>query len=180
MTDVEALVQIEKILAQLESDDQRKLVISWASKKHLGFADESPQTGHTRKRSKTEMHGKTASQKRKKGGRKPRLVDNLNLRPEDKMSFKEFVEKKKPTTNWEKGVLAVFYLSHELGLQDVTLDHVYTCFVEVGWRIPYDLANTLQVAASKWAWLVTADMDSIQITARGENLINLDLPRQAT
>jgi hypothetical protein len=44
------------------------------------------------------------------------------------------------------------------------------------WRVPADLANTLQYTASKDGWLDTKKMDDIKVTTIGENVVEHDLP----
>jgi len=104
-------------------------------------------------------------------------VKNLDLKPKGKTPFDEFANQKKPQSNREKCALAVYYLGHELGLTDITMNHVFTFFKNMKWRGPADLEGTLYYTASQDGWIDTSDMKSIKTTAMGQNLIEHDLPK---
>lgn len=112
-------------------------------------------------------------------GASPSLVRDLNLKPKGKDSFDKLAGQKKPTSNQHKCVVAVYYLRHEIGVPSITVDHVYTCFKHMQWRVPSSLGNTLAYVASVHGWLDTSNMADIKITTIGENLVEHDLPRNA-
>jgi hypothetical protein len=70
-------------------------------------------------------------------------------------------------------------LKTELGVSNVTLSHVFTCFKDAHWRVPPDLANALALTAHRKGWVDTRDTDDLSVTTHGENLIEHDLPRKA-
>jgi hypothetical protein len=176
-TDIEALAAIEKIFADLADEKSKIMVSYWLFQKYGGATPQAFQTPESGKLKKTRTKKKAAGNKKQRASSKPDTVGNLNLRPEGKQTFIDFVKEKEPSNNWEKGTVAIFYLTRILGLEKAGLDHVYTCFLEASWRLPANIGNTLQVAASKQRWLDTSSMDDIRMTARGENLVKLDLPK---
>jgi hypothetical protein len=109
----------------------------------------------------------------------PSIDKNLNLRPGGKQSLKDFLADKSPKTNNERSTVAVYYLSHVLQLDAVTTDQVFTCYRDVGWKLPGDFRNHLQVVASRNGWLDTRNMEDIKILASGINLVEHDLLRRA-
>lgn len=111
-----------------------------------------------------------------KGKHTPSIVKELNLRPSGARTFAEFAEEKAPPTLDAKNVVAVYYLVKDLNLEVVTIDHVYTCYKDRSWRLPANLANSLQVTASRAGWLDTKDMQNIRLTIPGENVVEFDLP----
>ncbi len=125
--------------------------------------------------------GKSESRAKGKPKSKPKtpitVVKDLNLKPQGNKSFREFAQEKNPGNLFEKCTVAVQYLRAVLGSEDVGAGHVLTCFRDIGWRVPSDLANTLQQTASRGGFLDTSDMSDIKVTARGENLVEYDLPR---
>jgi len=111
----------------------------------------------------------------------PSHVADLNLRPKDHPSFQDFVSTKKPSNQSEQNLLCVYYLTHELTRDKVTVDDIFTCYREMKatWRVPADLHNSLQKTASVDGYLKTSDMQNILLTSSGTNTVEHDLPRPA-
>ena len=61
----------------------------------------------------------------------------------------------------------------------VTVNQVYTCYREVNARIPSNLRNSLAVTSADKGWIESGDMENLSVTPRGENIVNLELPRAA-
>lgn len=132
---------------------------------------------------------KLAKHKRPRGGAKPRKaktsrkrssptrLKDLNLRPRGEKSFIDFVGEKQPQTDHERKLVSVYYLERVLELEGVTVDHVYSCVKELNWKVPSNLVNSLQLTATRKAWLDTSDMSSIRVAVPGENYVEQDLPR---
>jgi len=119
------------------------------------------------------------SAQRKKSKRKPptmSLVKELNLRPEGKPSLRDFHAEKSPKTQEQMIAIAVYYVCKTLELKDVTANHVFTCFKDVGYRVPRDLPQIIRNTASRKGWIDPSDSSSIAITTQGENLVEHDLP----
>lgn len=117
--------------------------------------------------------------KSKKSSYKPpimSIVKDLNLRPEGELSFRDFYDQKKPTTQAQAVTVAVYYLKRILEMDKVTPEHVFTCFKDVGQRIPKDLPQTIRDAAKRKGWVDTSERGNVKITTHGENMIDHDLP----
>jgi hypothetical protein len=191
LTEVEAIKAIDDALAGLEEDAARERVLTWAwgkfSSRQLPSANVSPPHDGSHS-SSTEHTGLRQARRRGKSSAKRASVrlktaalsmaKDLNLRPNGKQSFQEFASAKKPTSQQERCVVAVSYLKDSLSLPAISASHVYTCFKHMNWRVPTDLKNKLAFTASHHGWLDTSNMESIQITPMGENLIAHDLPRK--
>jgi len=130
------------------------------------------------KKKNTKKEKKAKKTTRAKSASRLSIVRDLNLKPKSKESFNGFADKKKPGSNQEKCVVAVYYLHTVLQLTGIAIEHVFTCFKDMAWRLPSDLANTLRYTASVKGWLDTGDSSSIKLTTHGENLIEHDLPRK--
>jgi hypothetical protein len=108
---------------------------------------------------------------------------DIDFRPEGKQSFKDFVIEKKPKSNDERNVVAVYYLERILEVPSITVGHVLAAYKEREWREPSDPANSLQVTASAKNWLNTANMAAVRTTPGGRNVVEHDMPlasKQAT
>jgi hypothetical protein len=116
------------------------------------------------------------------GGPKPRRasgpsqVKNLDLRPPNEISFVDFADAKSPRYANEQSLVASIWLRDHGDVSSINTDHIYTAYRAKGWKVPANLANHLQVVASKKAWLDTHDMHDIRVTIQGENYVLHDLP----
>lgn len=178
-TEVQAMTDIQASLEKLSDLAARGRVLRWAGDKYGVLPTPSPIV--TPDLPKTRSSRKSSGpQTKRKSGRKqntnPSLSKNLNLRPSGKPSFKEFAEDKQPATHLTRCVVSVYYLKNVLEHEPVTVDDVYTCFKDRAWRVPADLRNTLQSAASHKGWLDTSDVENIYLVPAGENLVEYDLP----
>jgi hypothetical protein len=122
---------------------------------------------------------KAAKRAARRSGKGPSIVKDLNLRPSGKKTFKAFADEKQPQTHHERCVVAVHYLKNTLGIDGVTVDHVFSCYRDMNWRLPTNFANSLQVTSSLKGWLDTSDMDNIRLTVPGTNFVEHDLPAKA-
>lgn len=185
--EIEAIKAIKEALTGLPDDETRVRVLQWAAGKfgkgQVQIAGGGRQPGEgADKGGKGGAKGK-GGRGRAKPGKRPakanaKLLGDLDLRPDGSKSFAEFVNEKKPASNAEKCLAAVYYVARVLKVTPIRVDHVYTCFKDASWRTPADLANTLSLVANRKGWLVTADRSNITLTARGENHIELDLPKK--
>jgi hypothetical protein len=102
---------------------------------------------------------------------------NINWMPKDKISLRDFVEEKQPSTNYERNVVIGYYLTEHLGRETFDVADVLGGYKAAGWKFPGDPGNSLQVTASTRHWLDTADMAKIKILHMGVNAVEHELPR---
>lgn len=186
ISEIDAIKNLDETLSQLDDSSTRDRVLQWAwdkfaSKAKLQTAQvDSQQGGHTKKSKKTRTakttpKGKTSS----KSKSTPTIAKDLNLSPSGKQSFKSFVEEKQPASNQMKCTVAVYYLRNELELETVSINHIFTCYKNIGsWRVT-DVYNIVALTASRKGWLDTSDMNNIKLTPHGENLVKFDLPKKS-
>jgi len=106
-------------------------------------------------------------------------VPGLDLAGDDsRPSLKKFVEEKAPSNQLEMNTVFVYYLKTILGRDTVTVNDVYTCYRDVKAAQPSDLRNRLCETASREGWLITKNMKDIQITSKGKNLVEDELPKK--
>jgi len=178
ISEIEAIKKLDEVLCQVEDTAARDRILRWAWGK---YASQTAPDAREIADSGTKTKARKRGRKSKKAGRataSPTIVRDLNLRPEGKTSFRVYAEEKAPKSHEERCVIAVYYLKHELGLEAVSVDHVYTCYKDANWRIPANLSNRLSVTAHRQGWLDTSDRTSIAVTTQGENLVQHDLPRE--
>ena len=138
-----------------------------------------PRAGKTTRRRAGRPRAKAPSVDEKKTRRRtggPSAVRDLDLAPKGQTSLKDLVTEKQPKTNHDRNVVSVYYLAEVLGLNGVTLDQVFTCYKDMRWREPGNLANSLALTANRKRFLDTASLDEIKLTPAGRNHVEHDLP----
>jgi hypothetical protein len=178
-SEIEAIQTFDTVLSGLD-ELTRMRVLSWAWQKY-GTASgpkvqEKAPALYIRKRGTAVNVNGT----KRKGTPKsrPSIIKDLNLRPNGKKDFPSFVAEKQPADNYEKCTVAVYYLNQELGLESVSIDHVFTCYKALGWRLPSSLHNSLALTSHRKGWLDTSDFKNIKLTTHGENFVEHDLPHK--
>lgn len=104
------------------------------------------------------------------------LLGNLNLRPSNKPSLKDYFVEKKPSDQMSQVAVFVSYLTRTLGEVNVGNNHLYTCFQNVGKKIPLDLPSVVRNTAKKKGWIDQKDAKGLRLTTAGENYVDHDLP----
>jgi hypothetical protein len=177
MEELDAIKAIDEIMSAIEDKSIRNRILRWAWDKYSDLpSHEKPQVPSQEPKPKR----KPSKRKSKAQPTKARLsiMKDLNLRPSNKKSFKDFAEEKKPTSNDMKSTVAVFYLRRYTGIQKISINHIYTCYKECKWRIPSDMANSIRQTSSRHGWIDPSDLDDIQLSTLGENLVEHDLPKE--
>lgn len=102
---------------------------------------------------------------------------NLNLRGDGSVPpFKDFYQEKLPKSNFETNAVAVYYLNKILGMSEVTLTHVYTCYDEVKRKQPKAFKQSFTDTKNKKGWLEFDDKGNLIIPHRGVVFVEHDLP----
>lgn len=122
---------------------------------------------------------KKLSKNKKRNIKQPQLVKDLDLSGKDvDMSLKDFVAEKNPNTNIERTTVFVYYLQYILELQEITIDHVFSCYKDIGAKLPKNLQGNLNDTASSRYGYIEADNGSYTVSIVGLNLVEHDLPKK--
>lgn len=110
-------------------------------------------------------------------GKHPNAIDkDLDLVNGADQPFSTFVDWKQPTSQEEKCLVAVYWLTRVLiEKTPATVDRVYTCFKHMGWPVPANLANAIQRAGTK-GWLDSRNRDDLKVVIGGENYLEHKMP----
>jgi len=125
----------------------------------------------------------TAKKKKKAGGGRgtPAIVKDLNLAGGGKKKrLKDFYAQFTASSNFERNLIFVYYLQHELELTDITVDHVFTCYRDVQVKAPEALQQSLWDTSNRRGWLDTSKAEDIKVTVPGMNYLEHDMPRANT
>lgn len=103
---------------------------------------------------------------------------DLNLiRDKSILSFREFQKEKKPKSTNDFNAVAVYYLKKIAGLQQVTLDHAYTCYAEVSRKPLQHFRQSFIDTKNKKGWVKFDDAGNLDIPHRGVVYVEHDLPK---
>jgi hypothetical protein len=177
LNEIDVMRVIDDSLSQISDEPTKARILKWVLAKHSKdikpVVEEIviPESKKKRKMEKTK-------QPSKKSKKTLSIIKELNLSPKGKTPFPEFIKEKQPSSDQEKCVASVYHLQRNLELEGISVDHVYTCYKIMHWRVPADLENTITVTASQKGWLDTTNRKDIKITTHGENLIEQDLPKK--
>lgn len=119
---------------------------------------------------------KSSSKKTTK--KSPQILGNLNLRPTDKKSLITFIEEKKPSGNIYSTATFVYYLNEILEIPEITPNHIYTCYRELGKKIPANLEQNLRDCASSRYGYIDYKDNKCEINVKGINFVEQDLPQK--
>jgi hypothetical protein len=102
--------------------------------------------------------------------RSPTLLD-LDLTSGD-VPFKTFMEQKKPAGDNKRYLVVAQWLKTYLNIDEITMDHVYTCYRSLNWNVPDDAAAPLRSIKAK-AWMRKGTTKgAYAITHIGEGVVN--------
>lgn len=106
------------------------------------------------------------------------LDRQLDLRGDGSIpSFKEFFDEKNPSGAKQINAVSVYYLRKILGLSEVTLDHIYTCYSEVKKKPPTAFRQSFIDTKNKEGWIEFDEQGYLDIPHRGSVYVEHDLPK---
>jgi hypothetical protein len=118
--------------------------------------------------------------KKKKGGSRgnPSLITSMDLSGGGKVeSLRDFYAKYKPTSNFHRNLVFIYYLTNNLGMTGVNVDHVYTCYRDIqGIKTPNVYQSILDTTRYH-GWLDSSSTEDIKVTIKGMNYLEHDMPK---
>ncbi len=177
---IEKLPKIAEVVNSFTSQEVQKLAFSTILEslgvKAAARSQVDEATKEIVQQGSTDITPRGPTKMKKKRATKVIQADRkLNLRPQSTLSFADFVKQKNPTNNDEKNVVAVFYLINVLKQKTATLEQIVTCYEDRNWRIPNDIANSLQYTSSTKHWIDSRDRGAIELGIAGKNYVTHDM-----
>lgn len=165
----------EKFLKEIYEDFKSRVAIKANNSGTLTKALKAANAPDEAREKASKSKGKPTSRKESYA-----FVKDLNLRGDgdEVVSLKAFFEDKRPSSAMEMTTVFVYYLCRIAAIDKVGLDHIYTCYKEVGKKVPAALRQNLLDTAHRKGTIDTSSLDAITVTTRGENMVELDLPAQ--
>jgi hypothetical protein len=182
----------EAFILELYSDFKHRLSqttpnIIEPSKPALSEAPHSPQldpliSSHapaTPKPTPAAKTSTTSNQRKSKRSRKeePKLLSDLDLNQGSLGRLKDFHARYAPKTNMEHNLIFTYFLKDGLNLEEITEDHLFTCYRTVQVKIPKALRQSVLDTAERKGWVDTDTTGAIRLTTIGRNHMEHDLAK---
>ena len=180
---LQELPTIAKVVNAFSSNEVQKMAYDLLLQSLIGQVPDQvpPDTGRgKRSRSRKSKSGHKVGAKPRQQTRRaqPSIVQDLNLRPKNGKSLRDFMAEKAPKKQPEQLAVMVYYLKKRAKVDKVTVDHVYTCFKEVNVRVPGRIEQSLRNTSHRKGWISTEDLGDVTLTVTGENFVEHDLPHK--
>lgn len=112
------------------------------------------------------------SPKKRAGARTSRTPQpiELDLTSGD-MPLKGFIEQKKPDGDIKRYLAIAYWLKKYRNINEVNMDHAYTCYRHLGWQVPADASRPLRAMKStRYGWMTAGSTrGAYAINHIGEN-----------
>lgn len=105
------------------------------------------------------------------------LLKDLDLSGKNgvSQSLKDFVNEKKPGSNVQKTAVFVYYLQNILKVEEISIDHIFTCYKTLGYRMPNNLQQNLaDTCSSRYGYTSRKD-GKYSMTVVGNNYVEFDM-----
>lgn len=121
----------------------------------------------------------TTKQPRRKSTSKESYKISMNLDLSGagvKQSFSDFYNEKNPSSNIEFNAVAVYYLKKIMELENVAIEDIYTCYINVRRRVPNAFKQSLIDTSRRYGY-VQIDNGTYSLPIPGINFVEYDLPK---
>lgn len=157
--------------------EQTPSAVDYADKAEVVNIAVNPETTIETKITKSTKTGRSKSNKASKIESYSPVTD-LNLHPEDCISLKDYYNQFSPKSNLEKNLIIVNYLTEICKLSNIGAPHVFTCYKNLGQKIPTALRQSLIDTKRRQGWINTADMDDLKTTTSGYNYLEHEMAKK--
>lgn len=189
MTTTKLRIDLKQGVLEVEGTDQfvREIYSDFkdrinSSSQHQSHTKPSTEGKSTVKQSNTgEPSAKKSAGKKRNStsGTQPTIVKDLDLSGNDKgiERLKGFYASFKISSNLERNLVFLYYLQQKLEVSPLKPDHVFTCYRDVGVKVPTALVQSLRDTASRRGWIDTNNTNDLKVTTFGINYLEHDLKK---
>jgi hypothetical protein len=129
-------------------------------------------------KAKTSVSKDSNNKKSKSSTTKFEVLKNLNLRPTDKVSLIDYINGFEVKSNGDKIIVIINYLQEILKVDKVTIDHIYTAFFVLKYRIPASFYQVILNTKGRSSLIDFDKVDNIKLSAQGLNRVRLDIVKK--
>lgn len=105
-----------------------------------------------------------------------KIVQDLDLKPVEQKSLIDFFGEYNSKNNHEYNLLFVYFLEKILQITQISANHLYTCYKEVGLKIP-SIHRSVIDTKDKKGWIDTKDMNDLKVSRVGENYLEHNMKK---
>jgi len=104
-------------------------------------------------------------------GKSLKRLTDIDFHPTGKDSLDKFCKGFSIKNDNERNLLFVYYLSETLKITAVNNNHIYTCYDELGLKIPENMQSSISNTKTRTGWIETNNNSNITVTTKGRNKI---------
>lgn len=132
----------------------------------------------TKPKGKLNSSNETKSKKSKSTASKFEVLKDLNLRPKTAISLTDYVQNYEVKSNADKIIVIINYLLEILKIEKVTINHIYTAFFVLKYRIPASFYQVVVNTKSRNNLIDFDNVNEIKLSTQGQNRLRLDINKQ--
>jgi hypothetical protein len=141
------------------------------------FSDDKNDNWKLGNKAKTAPKSNNGSKKISSNPSSYTIVGSLDLSPSGKNSLKNFIVNYNLSSGAEYNVVFVYYLEKIIKERNIGVNHIYTCYKELGVKYPSNLRQSVIDTKQRKGWLDTSSTNDIKLTAVGENAVEHNLKK---
>lgn len=103
-------------------------------------------------------------------------IQTLNLKPSNKQSLIDFSSEYDAKSNFEHNLIFVYYLEKILNEKNISVNHLYTCYKELGIKVP-NIYQSITDTKKHKGWIETKDTNDLKVPIAGENHLEHKMKR---
>jgi hypothetical protein len=104
------------------------------------------------------------------GSKGQTYLTDFDFIPSGQKSLKVYFNEFEPKTNYDRNLIFVYYLQEILSTTNISTDHIYSCYRNLGLKIP-SFPQTLVDTNVNKGWISTSNTNDIKVTRTGMNYI---------
>ena len=110
----------------------------------------------------------------------PSMLNDLDVKSGD-MPLDKYCQQKAPDSMFEKFAVIGGWFKLHRSVEEITVDHIFTCFPLVSWPRPDDIPHTFRNIKSQKQWFDKGSKPkSWKLTITGLNYVDNKLPKTGT
>lgn len=115
--------------------------------------------------------------KKNNNGKTVSLISSLNLNPSDKKHLRDFYKEFSISSYMENNLLFIYYLDKILNEENISPNHIYTCYKHLGLKVPNSIYQSLLDTKGRKGWIDTSNINNIKTSISGENYLEHDVQK---
>jgi hypothetical protein len=173
----------EELVREIYNDFKESLKTRPQSKAVEGFASEKSNSADSGQlapiTTQKSQPSRSKTKSKKTSDNTGSFLKDLNLMGEGTTSsLKDFCAQYELKTNLERTLAFVYYLQHKLNITGININHIFTCYRDIGGKVPGHLKQNILDVSSKKGWLDTSSFEDIKVPVSGLNHLEHGLTKK--